>query len=160
MFPANRIDRAFFRKGFDLLSHSRFSDNIMDKTHIEKFKLSKHFDIVEVSFSIQNSNNFMKYIESICINDVEIDDIDRFCSSKSNCFPITTIVRDIITFIRKVMKRKPKVAIAGIHYPDKNGIMIRRVFPQLFSGNLTAVQPLTEPIGLKFAMNFLDRRII
>lgn len=157
MFPANRIDSAFIRKGFDLLSHSRFTDNMMDKTHIEKFKFSKHFDIVEVSFSIQNSDNYIKYIETICINDVEVDDIESFCSSKSNCFPITTIVRDIITFIRKVIKRKPKVAIAGIHYPDKNGIMIRRVSPQLFDGKLICVQPLTEPIGLKFLMNFLDK---
>lgn len=160
MFPANRIDRAFIRKGFDLLSHSRFTDNIMDKTHIEKFKFSKYSDNVEVSFSIHNSNNYIKYIESICINDVEVDDIESFCSSKSNCFPITTIVRDIITFIRKVMKRKPKVAIAGIHYPDENGIMIRRVSPQLFDVNLTCVQPLPESIGLKFAMRFLLRQEI
>lgn len=155
MFPANRIDRAFIRKGFGLLSHSRFTDNMMDKTHIEKFKFSKYFDIVEVSFCIHNSNNYIKYIESICINDVEVDDIERFCSSKSNCFPITTIVRDIITFIRKVMKRKPKVEIAGIHYPDNNGIMIRKVSPQLFDCKRIAVQPLAEPIGLKFAMKFL-----
>lgn len=155
MFPANRIDRAFIRKGFDLLSHSRFTDNVMDKTHIEKFKFSKHSDNVEVSFSIHNSDNYIKYIESIRINDVEVDDIESFCSSKYNYLPITTIVRDIITFIRKVMKRKPKVAIAGIHYPDENGIMIRRVSPQLFDVKLTAVQPLAEPIGLKFAMKFL-----
>lgn len=155
MFPANRIERAFIRKGLDLLGHSRFTDNMLDKTHIEKFKFSKHFDIVEVSFCINNSNNCIKYIESICINDVEVVDIDSFCSSKSNCFPITTIVRDIITFIRKVMKRKPKVAIAGIHYPDENGIMIRRVHPQLFDDKLIGVQPLTESIGLKFAMKFL-----
>lgn len=62
MFPANRIDRAFIRKGFGLLSHSRFTDNMMNKTHIEKFKFSKHFDIVEVSFCIHNSNNYIKYI--------------------------------------------------------------------------------------------------
>lgn len=157
MFPANRIDRAFIRKGFDLLSHSRFIDNMMDKTHIEKFKFSKQSDIVEVSFCIQNSDNYIKYIESIHINDVEIDDIDRFCNSKYNYLQITPIVRDIITFIHKVMKRKPKVAIAGIHYPDENGIMIRRVSPQLFDVKQIAVQPLSEPMGLNFAMKFLIR---
>lgn len=155
MFPANRIDRAFIRKGFDLLSHSRFTDNVVDKTHIEKFKFAKHSDIVDVSFSIHNANNCIKYVESIRINDVEVDDIDSFCSSKYNYLPITIIVRDIITFIRKVMKRKPKVAIAGIHYPDQNGIMVRRVYPQLFDAKLTAVQPLKEPNGLNVALKFL-----
>lgn len=155
MFPANRIDRAFIRKGFDLLSHSRFTDNVVDKTHIEKFKFVKHSDIVEVSFSIQNSNNCIKYIESIRINDVEVDDIDSFCGSKYNYLPITIIVRDIINFIRKLIKRKPKVAIAGIHYPDENGIMVRRVYPQLFDAKPIRVQPLKEPNGLNFALKFL-----
>ena len=37
--------------------------------------------------------------------------------------------------------------------------LIRRIHPQLFSQNIVAVQPMTRPIGLAFAMRFVYQGI-
>lgn len=151
MFPSNKITRAFTRKGFNLIIHSRFADNAIDKTHIELFRFSKDNQYVEVSFCINNNYyNSIKYIENVSINEQAIDDVEQFCKYVNENNYFIERVRNVISFIREVMKRGPKIEI--IHGPDNNGVYRRRVYPQLFKDVVVNVQPVNESMGLKFAM--------